>query len=1018
MYDEMATESPVFSTPYLFLLLLFLLLLFAEPSDAVRGCTVIAIQPDLRWKKAVCDSDTSLLTKIPPDLPENLISLRITQQSIRRLDDGELRKLVFLEELRIDSCELEQVDAKVFEGLNHLRILSLRNNSIRLDENGLLPSAFYHLTALEVLDISENPLGRIPPNFFPNSLGKSLLEIRISNIKGDFPLKLEASTFAVLRNLQVLDMSFCRLETLSSDFRSVFHRMEKLRELQLGGNPWHCDCNLRWLREWYLSDTLPSMILSYEQKTDFGTPNIVAPTCKSPSIVKRRQIFIPSGRGAIEPSEFVCKQWIDSREKHVATILGSNVSLICQGYFESRKPVQWFKNHLPLVNPSPNYIISQSNALDFVAMLNITSVRYEDGGIWECGLDDGSILQKASINVTVKLATAAGSISRMDEAQRQNLVYAGIGVAIVFILLAVVALTVFFCWGKHGAEKSIIFSRCKLRFQKNNSYGLGMTTAGDDARELIGTRVASSHPDSPVALKNTSKSQEAPITNHISPNKPVSTTNSVSTSQVTCVTSSVSTPKFISLTTATTTTAVLTQPTPATLFKQPTSPHSTLVLATDFSSPSNTSITANGAEFYQLPLSGGYGTVSLPSRLFAQIAGSANNSNVPSANNPFLISTPCPIHGLNSKLSSLPKEQPPPPPQQPSIFDACPIHGSPSSVASRGSKRVASSFTQTPRRATKSKSSTSLRAPRQRRDRWSYHTKNVNNTGRRDSFGSHQGSSSSTQYRYRTLPSRLNSKTIAACPIHGQFASSLLKRRSSSMIFDQNNQLGSSRNRKTQSITVDVPFCSSCESHSSTSSSSEGTVPAGTEFEEYSSEFSQSPVAEFSDSASSDYIESIRPQAQRGNTSIPASRNRYNARPNYRDSSSTSSRAEETGDIIPSSVFSDDPTDRNSLSLISENKVQNRILSTPRTILGEPLVLTSMDCAGASNALISRSLHRSRESLKKQSPRKNTPNPFHHSRDRETIPSSSSSNQMAPKSILVKNSSHRRHRRRSSDFHD
>ncbi|VDN96197.1 unnamed protein product [Rodentolepis nana] len=1001
MYNEMKIEALVLS-PLFFLLL-------ARTANAVRGCTVIAIQPDLLWKKAVCDSDTSLLTKIPSDLPETLISLRITQQSIRRLDDGELRKLVYLEELYLDSCELEQVEANVFEGLNRLRILSLRNNSIRLDENGILPVSFYHLPTLEVLDLSENPLGQIPPNLFPIALGKSLLELRISYTKGELPLKLEAAAFTGLLNLQVLDMSFCRLETLSSEFRSIFHRMEKLRELQLGGNPWHCDCSLRWLREWYLSDTLPSMTLSFDKKTKFGATDIVTPTCKSPYVVKRRQIFAPSGRNAIEPAEFVCKQWIDSKEKHIVVALGTTLSLTCQGYFESMKTVQWFKDNVPLVIPSPNYFVSQSNSLDFVANLTIMNVRREDKGIWECGLDNGSASQKASINVTVKLPNPEVP----GDAQRQNLVYAGIGVAVVFILLAVVALVVFFCWGKRGAEKPQVFTSCRNRFQKNSIYGVGL---GEDARELIGTRVANSHPDSPVPLKNAAQGQNNLNSNNIFTNKPVPIKNTLSCDKIPSVDSDISSPKLISLTTATTTTAVLTQPAPATGLKQPTSANSAVLITTDFSSPSNTSITANGSDLCHLPPPGSYGGVSLPSRLLAQITGSTNNSTMPPSSNPILISAPCPIHGVNAKFSDHPKEQPQlsKPVMRTTVLGTCPIHGSPSSIASRNNlKKMASSFTQTPRHTTKSKSSTSLRSSRHQSDRSSYHSRNTS-IGRKKSLGSHH-SSSSTQCRYRTLPSRISAKSFTTCPIHGQFAPSLLlKRRSSSMCFDQHNQFAS-KHRKTQSITMDVPYCSSCES-----SSSEVTSPAGLEFEEYSSAFSDSPVAEGSDFGSSDSMINMKTSSQHGSMSLPANRGQYKSMQNYRDSSLSSNEAEGGVNVAHSSLFSNDLTDRSSLSLIphkNNTHLHNRIPSNTRTILGEPLVLTSMDCAGANNAVLSRSLQRSREGSRKH-PRKYTSNHSHHSIERKAVPSPSSSSQMAPKSILVKNSSHRKTRRRSSDFDD
>ncbi len=444
--------------------LLLVILAEIKTVSAVRGCTVIAIQPDLRWKKAVCDSDSSQLTSIPSDLPEMLISLRVTQQFIRHLDEGALRRLVNLEEFYLDSCQLEKVDLNAFKGLNRLRILSLRNNTIRLDEGGFLSATFDHLTALEVLDLSENPLGRMPPNFFPASLGKSLFELKLSHTKGLTPFGLDIPSFLTLSNLQVLDLSFTNLETLSSEFRAVFNRMERLRELQLGGNPWHCDCSLRWMREWYLTDILPSMQLSYSHKTPYGTLNTITPTCKSPYAVQRRLIFIPPGRGAIEPEDFICKQWIDTKHRSVSAVAGGNLSLICHGYFEVPQTVQWLKDKLPLVKPPSRYVISQTNSLEYTAYLNISHVTAEDGGTFECGLEDAGVINGVTINVTVKTISGSGGVSRMDETERQNLVYAGIGVAAIFILLAAIAMTVFCCWGSKTADKRSVVAACAAKF--------------------------------------------------------------------------------------------------------------------------------------------------------------------------------------------------------------------------------------------------------------------------------------------------------------------------------------------------------------------------------------------------------------------------------------------------------------------------------------------------------------------------------------------------------------------------
>lgn len=986
-------------------ILLISVLWVSRPVGAVRGCTVIAIQPDLRWKKAVCDSDTSQLTIIPQDLPDTLISLRVTQQSIHHLADGVLHELIFLEELHIDSCGLRTVDPNVFKGLNRLRILSLRNNSLKLDDNALQSNAFHHLTALEVLDISENPLGRIPSDFFIPSLGKTLLELRVGHTKGDVQLDFDVQTFQTLINLKILDLSFTGLESLHSEFRSVLAKMEKLRELQLGGNPWHCDCTLRWMREWYLSDTLPSMQLSYIQQTSFGTISTISAACKSPYPVQGRLIFIPPGRGAIEPDEFICKQWIDTKRTLVGAVVGGNLSLTCHGYTEVVRDVQWLKDGLPLVLPSPRFKKSQTSSLDFTAFLNISQVNIEDAGTWECRLDGGKGGKMAQMKVTV--TQIARGASKMDSTERQNLVYAGIGLAALFILLAATAMAVFFCGGCRGAGKQFSINAWRQRLLKNTSYSADLSNTGDDARELIGTRVANCRRNSPMQLRNQSLTlnDKLPIKDGNSvciDRPPICSELTPPAGNADALAITVAPSRLVSLTTTTITTTALTQPALSTIYK-PQPPNSTVLITAGYSSPSNPSINANYADLYRLPISAGYGAVKLPSHLLAEIAGNA----VTPMNNHFLVSSACPLHGSC--------DNPPPPPHHstakmasisPPFPIGCPIHGSPTSTLSQsGLKHMTSSFTQTPRKRKMSKSTVSLNHTGNY-DSSSYHQASLPRRRYADSSGSCR-SYSCSQTRYRTLPSRINQKNLTACPIHGQLMPSLLRRRSSSVLLERKSRPSS----RSPGITVDVPYCSSCAS-SSSSSSSESVNEIEADIEEYSSDATESPRGDSSDSGSSDYVVQQRPLLRSNISQHSLSRVVNNNSKRMANDGSSSSTSHNCPKLLEQGMPNAENWARRNVNVANSIHQSSRL---PGAIMGQPVVLSIGDSRGS--MLASRSFPNYGNVKEKANPTV-IPNHNHQQARHSSIKDPNASPSSTPKSILVKTAFHRHQCRRANEKRD
>ncbi|XP_046417825.1 nyctalopin-like [Neodiprion fabricii] len=197
----------------------------------------------------VLDLSGNLLTKVPRSLPGSLSFLN-------------------LERNRIDTLRFNDL-----LGLYNVRELSLGKNSIVEIQEG----AFGQLIALEVLDVSDNPMKQLPANTLngPTHLGT----LRMSGLtalkwdqrdQGDmtFPVPaperlvdLDVSRSPVLAAQLLADtaaLSACksllRLNLESANLTSVrsdlVYFVPQLRVLGLGGNPWNCTDEIYWLGEW------------------------------------------------------------------------------------------------------------------------------------------------------------------------------------------------------------------------------------------------------------------------------------------------------------------------------------------------------------------------------------------------------------------------------------------------------------------------------------------------------------------------------------------------------------------------------------------------------------------------------------------------------------------------------------------------------------------------------------------------------------------------------------------------
>ncbi|XP_051947302.1 leucine-rich repeat and fibronectin type-III domain-containing protein 4-like [Xyrauchen texanus] len=347
-----------------------------ETWGVVSACPFHCVCRNLSESLSTLCADKGLLF-IPPNIDRRTVELRLADNFIREVGGVDFANMTGLVDLTLSRNTISHIRPMAFADLESLRSLHLDGNRLTelgprdlvgmlnlqhliLNNNQLInisSEAFDDfLITLEDLDLSYNNLRKAPWDAIQN-----MASLHTLNLDHNLIDQIDEGSFSDLYKLARLDMTSNRLQTLPPD--PLFARSQtgvisptpynSVINLNFGGNPLHCNCELLWLRRLIRSDDME--------------------TCATPTHLAGRYFW------SIPEEEFACEPPLITRHTHKLWVLeGQRATLKCRAIGDPEPVVHWVSPDDRIIGNSSRTTFFRNGTLDVL----VTVAR--DDGTYTC----------------------------------------------------------------------------------------------------------------------------------------------------------------------------------------------------------------------------------------------------------------------------------------------------------------------------------------------------------------------------------------------------------------------------------------------------------------------------------------------------------------------------------------------------------------------------------------------------------------------------------------------------------